>query len=161
MNTEDIIKKSHNWLRLSICVSKHLVTALLNVLHNDGPNPNTSYKGIPRDPKALYVFLSTPQASALIKKLVQKKVLKPDQIALLLPPNKETHSCKFDPTLSLVIMRNFTTLITLNGRWDTLLPNDNSLAANAVRAVLLRNFLYHYHDIANDEARIRSEMDRS
>ena len=76
-----------------------------------------------------------------------KRVLSPAQIALLLPPNKETHSCKFDPTLSLVIMRNFTTLITLNGRWDTLLPNDNSLAANAVRAVLLRNYLYHYHDI--------------
>ena len=146
-NTDDIIKKSHKWLRLSICVSKHLVTALLNALHNDGPNPDPSYKGIPRDPQVLYALFSTPHASATIHKLVQKKVLKPDKIALLLPPNKETHSCKFDPTLSLVIMRNFTTLKTLNGRWDTLLPNDNSLAANAVRAVLLRNFLYHYHDI--------------
>ena len=80
---------------------------------------------------------------------MQKKVLKPDQITLLLPLNNETHSWKFDPTLSLIIMRNFTTLKTLNGRWDNLLANDNSLAANAVRAVLLRNFVYHYHDITS------------
>ena len=145
--TEDIIKKSQNWLRLSICVSKHLVTALLNALHNDGSNPDPSYKGIPRDPKALYAFFSTADSSRIINFLVRKRLLNPAQIDLLLPPNKETHSCKFDPTLSLVIMRNFTTLKTLNGRCDTLLPNDNSLAANAVRAVLLRNFLYHYHDI--------------
>ena len=144
---EDIIRKSHNWLRLSICISRYLIAALLNVLHNDGPNPDPSYQGIPRDPKALYALLSAPHASAIINKLVQKKVLKPDQITLLLPLNKETHSWKFDPTLSLVILRNFTTLKTLNGRWDKLLPNDNSLAANAVRAVLLRNFMYHYHDI--------------
>ena len=143
----DVIKKSQNWLRLSLCISKYLIAALLNVLHNDGPNPDPSYQGIPRDPKALYAFLSTPYASAIINKLVQKKVLKSYQITLLLPSNKETHSWKFDLTISLVIMRNFTTLETSDGRWDSVLSNDNSLAANAVRAVLLRNFVDHYPDI--------------
>ena len=120
------IKENQYWLRLVVCASEHINPGLLGVLHNDGPNPDPTYIGIPRDPKLLYTFLSTPQP--------------------LFPPGcVETDSKKFDPTLNQLLIRNFTTLKTANGRWkiDEILPGDTSVAANTVRAVALRNSVYH------------------
>ena len=62
------IKENQYWLRLVVCESEHINPGLLDVLHNDGPNPDPTYIGIPRDPKLLYKFLSTPQALKIIRK---------------------------------------------------------------------------------------------
>ena len=65
---------------------------------------------------------------------------------LLLPLGcNETDSQIFDPTLNQVMIRNFTTFRTANGWWkiDEILPGDTSVAANTVRAVALRNSVYH------------------
>ena len=50
------IKENQYWLRLVVCASEHINPGLLGVLHNDGPNPDPTYIGIPRDPKLLYTF---------------------------------------------------------------------------------------------------------
>ena len=141
------IHQNQYWLRLVVCASEHINPGLLDVLHNDGPNTDPTYKGIPRDPKLLYIFLSTPQSIIIINQLKSKNIIKQDQYELLFPPGcVETDSKKFDPTLNQVLIRNFTTLKTDNGWWklDKLLPGDTSVAANAVRAVAFRNSVYHY-----------------
>ena len=80
------IQQNQYWLRLVVCASEHINPGLLDVLHNDGPNPDPTYTGIPRDPKLLYTFLSTPQALAIINKLKHNGVIKQDQFELLFPP---------------------------------------------------------------------------
>ena len=154
------IKENQYWLRLVVCASEHINPGLLGVLHNDGPIPDPTYIGIPRDPKLLYTFLSTPQALKIINKLKKDNVLKQDQLELLFPPGcVETDSKKFDPTLNQVMVRNFTTLKTANGLWkiDKILPGDTSVAANTVRAVALRNSVYHY---GNPDDMKKSEFDK-
>ena len=153
------IKENQYWLRLVVCASEHINPGLLDVVHNDGPNPDPTYIGIPRDPKLLYTFLSTPQALAIISRLKNIGVLKQDQFELLFPPGcVETDSKKFDPTLNQIMIRNFTTLKTANGRWkiDEILPGDTSVAANTVRAVALRNCVYH---CGNPAAMKKTEFD--
>ena len=153
------IKENQYWLRLVICASEHINPGLLNVSHNDGPNPDATYKGIPREPKLLYTFLSTPQSLVIINKLKNKGVIKQDQFELLFPPGcVETDSKTFDPTLNQVLIRNFTTLKTANGWWkiDKILPGDTSVAANTVRAVEFRNSVYHY---GNPAAMKETEFD--
>ena len=79
---------------------------------------------------------------------------------MLFPPGcVETDSKKFDPTLNQLLIRNFSTLKTANGRWkiDEILPGDTSVAANTVRAVALRNYVYHY---GNPAAMKKSEFDK-
>ena len=152
-------QQNQYWLRLAVCASEHINPGLLDVLHNDGPNRDPTYKGIPRDPKLLYIFLSEKESLKTIKKLQTKGVLKQDQYELLFPPGcVETDSKKFDPTLNQVLIRNFTTLETDNGWWklDKLLPGDTSVAANAVRAVAFRNKVYHY---GNPAAMTKPEFD--
>ena len=141
------IQKNQYWLRLVVCASEYINPGLLDILHNDGPNPDPAYKGIPRDPKKLYIFLSTKQSLKIINRLKNKNIVKQDQYELLFPPGcVETDSKKFDPTLNQVMIRNFTTLQTDNGRWkiDEIDTSDTSVAANAVRAVAFRNSVYHY-----------------
>ena len=153
------IHQNQYWLRLVICATEHVNPGLLDVLHNDGPNPNAAYNGIPRDPKLLYIYLSTQQSINIINKLKGKGIIKQDQYELLFPPGcVETDSKKFDPTLNQVLIRNFTTLETDNGWWklDRILPGDTSVAANAVRAVAFRNFVYHY---GNPAAMKKNEFD--
>ena len=153
------IKENQYWLRLVVCASEHINPGLLGVLHNDGPNPDLTYIGIPRDPKLLYTFLSTPQSLLIINRLKKIGLLKQDQFELLFPPGCiETDSKKFDPTLNQVMIRNFTTLKTANGSWkiDEILPGDTSVAANTVRAVALRNCVYHY---GNPAAMEKPEFD--
>ena len=79
---------------------------------------------------------------------------------MLFPPGcVETDSKKFDPTLNQLLIRNFTTLKTANGWWkiDKILPGDTSVAANTVRAVALRNSVYHY---GNPAAMKKAEFDK-
>ena len=123
------------WLKLS-CAYEHINPALLDVLHNDGPNPDPTYKGVPRDPKMLYFYLS--QSRKIINKLRNGKIITQAQYELLFPPGCiETDSQNFDPTLKKVMIRTFTKLKTANKCWEItkLLPDDTSIAANTIRAV--------------------------
>ena len=146
------IQQNQYWLRLVVCASEYINPTLLDVLHNDGPNSDPTYIGIPRDPKLLYIFLSTPQSLNIINQLKKKNIIKQDQYKLLFPPGcVETDSQKFDPTLNQILIRYFTTLETDNGWWnlDNILPGDTSVAANTVRAVAFRNSVYHYGNPAS------------
>ena len=121
--------------------------ALLDVLHNDGPNPDPTYKSIPRDPKLVYIYLSTPQSLHVINQLRRQKIIKQNQYELMFPPGcVETDSQISDPTLNQVMVRNFTTLKIANWFWknDKILPCDISVAVNTVRALAFINFVYHY-----------------
>ena len=51
------IEKCEYWLKISVFAYEHVNPALLDVLHNDGPYPDTTYIGLPRDPKLLYIHL--------------------------------------------------------------------------------------------------------
>ena len=139
----DIIKECECWLKCCISVNEYITNALLDVVHNDGPNRDNSYTGLPRDPQQLYLFLSN---SRKIYNLHKNNIIRSDQYAILVPPNShETDSTTFDPTLIMILIRNLTPLITANGRWKEadLLPADQSVAAYAVKAIAFRNFIYH------------------
>ena len=63
------IQNNQYWLRLVVCASEYINPGLFDVLHNDGPNRDPTYTGIPRDPKLLFIHLSTPQSLLIINKL--------------------------------------------------------------------------------------------
>ena len=145
---DDTIMKSQNWLRLAICASEHIRNAVLDVLHNDVPYPDPSYQGLPRDPHLLNTFLSSQQAT--INNLTRTRILRQNQIDILLPPNSTmTDSSTFDIPIIQLLIRQFTPLTTAAGTWNP--PNmlDISKAAFIIRASQLRNSLFHYADISS------------
>ena len=138
----NIIKQCECWLKCCVSVNEYITTALLDVIHNDGPNIYF-YTGLPRDPHKLYLLLSN---SPIIDTLHKTNKISSEQYEILIPPNShETDSRTFDPTLIMILIRNLTSLVTDNGRWkeEELLPTDQSVAANAVKAIAFRNFIYH------------------
>ena len=80
------IQENQYWLRLVVCASEHINPGLLGVLHNDGPKPDTTYIGTPRDPKLLNTFLTTKESFKIINKLRNKDVINDHQFELLFPP---------------------------------------------------------------------------
>ena len=131
------------WLRLSIFLHGPIKEKLLCILHNK--NKDVSYNGLPEDPSDLYRVLSTVHLNT-INKLVKNKVLKKDQVEILLPKNgdNKTYSDQFDITLLVVLIINCTTLTPPNDGWskppkDT----DTTIAAFVLRCREWRNFLNH------------------
>ena len=57
---------------------------LMNILHNKQNDP--SYKGLPEEPTELYKELSTVH-KGIINRLKRRKILKDDQLEILLPTN--------------------------------------------------------------------------
>ena len=103
-----ILKDYENWLRYGMFVHEPLKTSLRDVLHNT--SGDASYTGLPRNPSDLYHELDTYHRDTL-NKLLQKRVINNDQMMLFLPiDKKETHSEKFDVTLLVVIIINFTNI---------------------------------------------------
>ena len=89
------IEQSGYWLKLSVCINEYINPALLDVLHNDGPNPDPTYVGIPRDPKLLYIYLSEPESLHFIEELMRHDIINQCQYELLFPPGfVETDSHK-------------------------------------------------------------------
>ena len=128
-------------------VLKHIIPALLYVLHNDGPNQSPTYKGIPRDPKLLHIYLSTPRSIKIISKLRSHKLIKRSHYILLFPQGcDETDSQRFTPYLIHMMIKNFTTIKPINGwKYPGVLSDDTSVAAYTVKANDFRNFVYHYN----------------
>ena len=139
----DIIKECECWLKCCISVNEYITPALLDVVHNDGRNRDKKYTGLPRDPHKLYLLLSN---CPIIDELCQKNIITSEQYEILVPPNShETDSRTFDSTLIMILIRNFTPLVTANGTWKEayLRRTDRSVAAYAVKAIAFRNFIYH------------------
>ena len=139
----DTIKEIEYWLRLSTFLLGPLKQSLLQILHNTGNDP--SYDGLPQDQGQLYQELSNKHQKKLLK-LKTKGILQQSQYDLIFPPNdNKTDSSKFDITLICILIRNCCTRLAkpLNG-WDKYPPaNDQSIAANVIRAREWRNYVHH------------------
>ena len=146
MSVTDKSKQGNQYIyQLFAIIHDHINPALVDVLHNDGANPDTTYKGIPRDPKLLYLYLSKPQSRSLIQRLRQRRIITQYHFDLLFPPEcVETDSQKFDLILNKVMIIYFTTLKPASGTWKIYAMSDTSIAANVIRAIDFRNFIYHY-----------------
>ena len=132
-----LTQENQRSIKCYLAVNRHLQQALLDVVHDP------QYDGIPVDPVELYKFFNQPNNIKIINNL-RKKVLKPDQISLLLPQNQRTFSSKWDITLICVVIINFTTLPEpINGWKRALDPNDISVAAFMVKARQKRNMFNH------------------
>eukprot|EP00111_Clytia_hemisphaerica_P020005 TCONS_00058987-protein len=142
VSVANTIKEFEYWLRLTCFLHDPTKNALLQVLHNKSNDP--SYQGIPDNPASLYQFFSNNQNT--LNQLVKKKLLKKDQLDLLLPPGgNQTFSSEFDVTLIAFLIQNFTTLPPPKKGWKTKNPppTDTSLAAFVIRAREWRNFINH------------------
>ena len=106
---------------------------------------DTSYNGLPSNPKDLYRELDQNHKVTLTK-LQQKGVLKQDQMLQIFPKNKqETYSDKFDVTLLAILIINCCNLQPPVNGWEDKHPpmSDISIGANVIRARELRNFFHH------------------
>ena len=138
-----IIKTYEHWLHYGTFVHELLKESLLGVLHN--LSGDTSYNGLPTNPKDLYREFDKNHRVTL-NKLLGKGTLKKDQMQLIFPPNKqETYSNKFDVTLLAVLIINCCNLTPPVNGWKDKNPplSDQSKAANVIRARELRNFFHH------------------
>ena len=93
--------ENNNSVKCFFAVNFHCQQALLEVVHD----PN--YKGVPLEETDLYNFFNKPENQRKISDLKRKKILKQDQIALLLSQNQRTFSKKWDITLTCVVILNF------------------------------------------------------
>ena len=138
-----IITTYEPWLHYGTFVHEPLKESLLGVLHN--LSGDTSYDGLPTNPKDLYREFDKNHRFTL-NKLLGKGILKKDHMQLIFPPNKqETYSNKFDVTLLAVLIRNCCKLPPPVNGWEDKNPpsSDHSKAANVIRARELRNFFHH------------------
>ena len=111
---------------------EHLQEGLLDVLH----------EWLPRDPKQLFAYFDSNRYK--IFKLQRTKILNNDQIQLILPSNGETDSSKFDITMIVLTIVNFTDLKPPGKGWRRELPiGESSIAAFVVRARQLKNKIAH------------------
>ncbi|XP_066934495.1 uncharacterized protein [Clytia hemisphaerica] len=141
VSVANAIKEFEHWLRLTCFLHDPIKNALLQVLHNKLKDP--SYQGIPDNPVALYQFFLNNKNT--LNQLVKKKLLKKEQLDLLLPQGgNQTFSSEFDVTLITLLIQYFTTLQPKKG-WKTKNPSltDTSLAAFVIRAREWRNFINH------------------
>ena len=142
VSVQNAIKEIEHWLRLTCFLHDPMKNALLQVLHNKLNDP--SYQGIPENPVALYQFFSNNRNT--LHDLVKKKLLRKDQLELLLPPGgNQTFSSDFDVTLITLIIQYFTNLSPPKKGWKTKNPpsTDLSIAAFVIRAREWRNFINH------------------
>lgn len=152
----DVIKENEYWLRLIIFVNEPLKQSLLHVLHNKSNNPD--YVGLPEDPTKLYQELLNKHDVIDSLKIKQRKVLRQEQVDLLLPTSCKTDSSRFDVTLLVILIRHFTTLIVPVKGWNKDPPHDdNSIAANAIRAREWRNYVQHVDPKVVDERTFQQE----
>ena len=138
-----IMKTYEHWLHYGTFVHEPLKGSLIGVLHN--VSGDTSYDGLPTNPANLYTEFDKKHRVKL-NKLLEKGILKKDQMQLIFPPGKqETYSNKFDVTLLVVLIINCCNLPPPVKGWKDKNPplSHQSKAANVIRARELRNFFHH------------------
>ena len=136
MEFSNIIQTQKNAVICYLAVNFHCQQSLLEVLHRNG---------IPDDPEELYKFFDTPDNKLKINQLKKKKVLKDDQVNLLLPQNQKTFSKKWDITLICVVIINFSTLPPPKGGWKIKVPDptDFTAASYVIKTRKRRNEMNH------------------
>ena len=141
VSVADTIREIQYWLRLASFLHHPLKNALLFVLHNKGNR--TDYAGLPENEIDLYKELNGQIGS--INKLVGKKVLRKEQVDVLLPPGaNRTDSSTFDVTLIIVLIINFTTLPAPKKGWrGDVNAIDTGTASFVVQARKWRNVFIH------------------
>ena len=153
LSINQVIIEIENWLRLASFLHGPLKQRLLHILHNKDNDP--SYQGLPEDPADLYKELSSTKHKKTLNSLFNKRILKQDQMDILLPPNgdKKTYSAALDVTLIVLLIINCTTLPPPDGGWKQKTPLDTDLskAANVLRGREWRNFLNHADANSIDE----------
>ena len=118
-------------IKCHLAVNFHCQQALLEVVHNNG---------LPKNEEELYQLFAKPENIKKIRNLQKKKLLKEDQVDLLLPQNQKTYSNKWDVTLICVVIINFTNLPPPTNGWRRELdPTDVTVAAFVVMARHSRN----------------------
>ena len=138
-NTDETILKCENWCRLAICVNNPVKSALIAILHNTVSDP--SYTGLPADPEKLFNYLNSRR-----NKLKNSKVLKQDQLALLLPKEGKVVSESLDVTILRFLIQTFCKIWNEDGHWKEPRHDDHSIAAGVFRAANMRNRVFHYKD---------------
>ena len=99
------------------------------------------HKHFSRDPATLFAELKKHKTS--LKKL-RPRILKDDQWKLLFPASGFTDSCKFDTTLTSVLIRNLCGYKIPPTGWDQQPdPSDVTVIADGVRLRLARNRIQH------------------
>lgn len=142
-----ILYNSNYWLRVQLNMHNVVQPAMLYTLHNDGSD--IKYKGLPRNKSELYAEISTLKLSHS----KDFKVLKPDQLEIMLPSNgsNETDSSKFDTTITYFLIRKGTNLPKPRGGWKTPLPpmcGDDRRSYACFRAKKKRNEFAHAHNMS-------------
>ena len=118
-------------IKCHLAVNFHCQQALLEVVHSNG---------LPKNEEELYQFFAKAENRNKIRNLQKKKLLKDDQVDLLLPQNQKTYSNKWDITLICVVIINFTNLPPPTNGWKKELdPKDVTVAAFVVMARHSRN----------------------
>ena len=136
MCIRDSTQSNKNTLKCYLAVNFHCQKALLVVLHNNG---------VPSDPVELYKFFNNTNNLDQIRRLENRKILKKDQVNLLLPQNQRTFSEKWDITLICVVIINFSTLPSPNGGWEIKVPDPTDITASAtvINIRQKRNIMNH------------------
>ena len=100
------------------------------------------HKHFSSDPKELYQELLKQKNK--LDNLKTKKKLKEDQYQLLFPNSQETHSDKFDTTLTFLLIRTLCGYTPPSTGWD-IEPDNNDVSeiAQAIRLKLARNISQH------------------
>ena len=129
-----LTRENKRSIKCYLAVNLHCQQALLEVVHD----PN--YNGVPSNEEDLYQFFAKAENRNKIRNLQRQRVLKDDQVDLLLPQNQKTFSNKWDVTLICVVIINFTDLPPPTNGWRRELdPTDVTVAAFVVMARYSRN----------------------
>ena len=124
-------KKKKKSIKCHLAVNFHCQQALLEVVHSNG---------LPKNEEELYQFFAKAENRNKIRNLQRQRLLKDDQVDLLLPQNQKTFSNKWDVTLICVVIINFTDLPPPTNGWKKELdPTDVTVAAFVVMARHSRN----------------------
>ena len=97
------LTQNENWIRYSLAIDVHLKQCTLDVLHNVNNDP--VYQGLPPDPATLYAELIKYFTKQKIKELEKKKVLRKNQIDLILPADLKPDSSKWDITIIVLVIK--------------------------------------------------------
>ena len=127
-----LTQKHENTIKCYLAINYHCKQALLKVLHSHD---------VPTDPEELYNFFVANKAKIM---QLKGRVLKDDQIDLLLPQNQRTFSGKWDVTLICVVIINFSTLPAPTTGWKKN-PDvtDVTVAAIVLKVRHKRNIINH------------------
>ena len=136
----DALKEIEPFLRLQTFENEGVKKALISILHNKNKDP--SYDGLPESPLDLCKQLKKHEK--ILGNLKKWKVLKKEQLDLLLPKSGEVFSKDLDIGTLTVVIQYCTNLPVPKDGWNKKPQDDDeSISAFVCRAREWRNRLQH------------------